>query len=416
MNNDELQILGAQKPKKKNKVVIAIIALVALLAIGGLYYAPSSKQPEKIKTGKKIGESTIVPELQWAVDSLLNAQMTEIGNCLQGQAIVMEVQTGEILAMSGLERNFEGKFQTCKNLGYQQELGSLMKTASLLTLFEKGIDSSYVVHTGEGIWGVSDSWIVKDHNWRRGGYEDLNLARALEVSSNIGIGMPIWKFYKGHESDFFDDLNKMSFGQPDFIDGIEGLKPTTYDSPKDSDWVNKFIIWSAIGYNRKIAPIQMLTFYNAIANDGKMVKPTLKTGEIEIINPQIASKDNIKKMQVILEHVVSQGLGRKAGTPILRVAGKTGTSQVNEYDYYNEVGTPLAEYQLAFCGYFPAEAPKYSIIVSMNKLGLPASGGGMAGVVFSEIVEWMICHEMPTVMVVDEEKGDTTKLTEKMIK
>jgi cell division protein FtsI (penicillin-binding protein 3) len=416
MNNDELQILGAQKPKKKNKVVIAIIALVALLAIGGLYYAPSSKQPEKIKTGKKIGESTIVPELQWAVDSLLNAQMTEIGNCLQGQAIVMEVQTGEILAMVGLERNFEGRFQPCKNFAYQQELGSLMKTASLLTLFEKGIDSSYVVHTGEGIWGVSDSWIVKDHNWRRGGYGDMNLARALEVSSNIGIGVPVWEAYKGHEQDFFDDLNKMSFGQPDFIDGIEGLKPTTYDSPKDSDWVNKFIIWSAIGYNRKIAPIQMLTFYNAIANDGKMVKPTLKTGEIEIINPQIASKDNIKKMQVILEHVVSQGLGRKAGTPILRVAGKTGTSQVNEYDYYNEVGTPLAEYQLAFCGYFPAEAPKYSIIVSMNKLGLPASGGGMAGVVFSEIVEWMICHDMPTVLVVDEEKNDTTKLTEKMIK
>jgi cell division protein FtsI (penicillin-binding protein 3) len=244
----------------------------------------------------------------------------------------------------------------------------------------------------------------------------VNLARALEVSSNIGISVAVWKFYKGHESDFFGDLNKMSFGQPDFIDGIEGLKPTTYDSPQNSDWVNKFIIWSAIGYNRKIAPIQMLTFYNAIANDGKMVKPTLKTGEIEIINPQIASKDNIKKMQVILEHVVSQGLGRKAGTPILRVAGKTGTSQVNEYDYYNEVGTPLAEYQLAFCGYFPAEAPKYSIIVSMNKLGLPASGGGMAGVVFSEIVEWMICHDMPTVLVVDEEKNDTTKLTEKMIK
>ena len=246
-----------------------------------------------------------------------------------------------------------------------------------------------------------------------GGYEDLNLARALEVSSNIGIGMPIWKFYKGHESDFFDDLNKMSFGQPDFIDGIEGLKPTIYDSPKDSDWVNKLIIWSAIGYYRKIAPIQMLTFYNAIANDGKMVKPTLKTGEIEIINPQIASKDNIKKMQVILEHVVSQGLGVKAGTPILRVAGKTGISEIEEYDYYNEVGTPLAEYQVAFCGYFPADAPKYSIIVSMNKLGLPASGGRMAGVVFHDIVEWMICHDMLTVMVIDEEKGDTTKITEK---
>jgi cell division protein FtsI (penicillin-binding protein 3) len=412
MNNDELQILGAEKPKKKNKVVITIISLVVLLAIGGIYYALSSKQPEKIKSGKKMGEPTIVPELQWAVDSLLNAQMAEIGNCLQGQAIVMEVQTGEILAMSGLERNFEGKFQTCKNFVYQQELGSLMKTASLLTLFEKGIDSSYVVHTGEGIWGVSDSWIVKDHNWRRGGYGDMNLARALEVSSNIGIGVPVWEAYKGHEQDFFDDLNKMSFGQPDFIDGIEGLKPTTYDSPKDSDWVNKFIIWSAIGYNRKIAPIQMLTFYNAIANDGKMVKPTLKTGEIEILNPQIASKDNIKKMQVILEHVVSQGLGRKAGTPILRVAGKTGTSQVNEYDYYNEVGTPLVEYQLAFCGFFPADAPKYSMIVSINKLGLPASGGGMAGVVFHDIMNWIITHDLLPLLIIDDETNDTIQITE----
>jgi len=217
------------------------------------------------------------------------------------------------------------------------------------------------------------------------------LARALVVSSNIGIGMSIWEFYKGHEQDFFDDLNNMSFGQPDFIDGIEGLKPTTYDSPKDSEWVNKFVIWSAIGYNRKIAPIQMLTFYNAIANDGKMVKPTLKTGEIEIINPQIASKDNIKKMQVILDHVVSQGLGRKAGSPIMRVAGKTGTSQVGEYDFGEE--NYVTEYQLAFCGYFPADKPKYSMIVSINKLGLPASGGGMAGVVFSSIAEWMITHE-----------------------
>ena len=395
MIDDELQVLGAEKKQQKyNKVKVTIVALVALLAIGGgiCYYAISPKQPEKIKTGKKVGDPTIVPELQATVDSILNANMTEIGNCLQGQAIVMEVQTGEILAMSGLERNFEGKFQPCKNFAYQQELGSLMKTASLLTLFERGIDSSYVVHTGKGVWNVGDGWIMKDHNWLRGGYEDVNLARALEVSSNIGISMPIWKFYKGREQDFFDDLNKMSFGQPDFINGIEGLKPTTYDSPKDSDWVNKFIIWSAIGYNRKIAPIQMLTFYNAIANDGKMVKPTLKTGEIEIINPQIASKDNIKKMQVILDHVVSQGLGRKAGSLIIRVAGKTGTSQVGEYEFGED--TYVTEYQVSFCGYFPADKPKYSMIVSINKLGLPASGGGMAGTLFHDISEWMFDNGM----------------------
>ena len=157
----------------------------------------------------------------------------------------------------------------------------------------------------------------------------------------------------------------------------------------------------------------MLTFYNAIANDGRMVKPTLKTGEIEIINPQIASKDNIKKMQVILEHVVSQGLGRRAGTPIMEVAGKTGTSQVREYEFGEE--NYVNEYQLAFCGYFPADEPMYSMIVSMNKMGLPASGGGMAGPVFRAILEQMVIHGMPTLFVVDEERNDTTMVDEEYL-
>ena len=408
MNNDDVQILGERRNlNKRDKKKIAVVLLataVALCAVFCLFLY--SKQPEIAE--KEKGDSTIIPELQAAVDSLLNAELTEI-NGLQGQVIVMEVHTGEILAMVGLERNFEGKFQPCKNFAYQQELGSLMKTASLLTLFERGIDSSYVVHTGAGVWGVDNNLVMKDHNWRRGGYENVNLARALEVSSNIGIGMPVWESFKGHEQDFFDDLNKMSFGQPDFIDGIERLKPANYDSPKDSDWVNKFIIWSAIGYNRKIAPIQMLTFYNAIANDGKMVKPTLKTGEIEIINPQIASKDNIKKMQVILDHVVSQGLGKKAGSPLLRVAGKTGTAQVAIYDFGED--KDVYEYHVAFCGYFPADEPKYSMIVSMNKLGLPASGGGMAGVVFHNVTEWMIAHGILPLSIVDEATSDTIKIT-----
>lgn len=415
MRDDELQVLGkAHKLSKKEKWLISITAILLLLLCVGigivLHCSFSPQQTVKIKTGKKIGDPTILPELQATVDSILNAKMTEFENCLQGQAIVMDVQTGEILALVGSERNFEGKLQPCKNFAYQQELGSLMKTASLLALFEMGIDSTYVVHTGTGVWEIDDSWVVKDHNWRRGGYEDMNLARALEVSSNIGIGMPIWKFYKGQEQDFFDDLNKMSFGQPDFIDGIEGLTPTSYVSPKDSDWVNPYIIWSAIGYNRKIAPVQMLTFYNAIANDGKMVKPTLKTGEIEIINPQIASKDNIKKIQVILDHVVSQGLGRKAGSLMIRVAGKTGTSQVGEYDFGEDIF--VTEYQVAFCGYFPADKPRYSMIVSINKLGLPASGGGMAGVVFHDIMNWMITHDLLPLSIIDDETNDTIHITE----
>ena len=143
------------------------------------------------------------------------------------------------------------------------------------------------------------------------------------------------------------------------------------------------------------------------------MKPTLKVGKVEVINPQIASKKNIKLMQETLEHVVSRGLGRKAGTPLILVAGKTGTSHVNEY-YEGEAF--VTEYQLAFCGYFPADAPKYSMIVSMNKLGLPASGGGMAGALFHEITEWMITHDMPPVLMIDKEKNDTIRITEDNIK
>ena len=414
MIDDELQVLGEpRKLSKRDRWKIAIVLIAIAVALSaGFYWYLTPQQPEKIKSGKIIGESTIIPELQTAVDSILNEQMTEIGNCLQGQAIVMEVQTGEILAMVGLERNFEGKFQSCKNFAYQQELGNLMHTVSLLAVLETGeAKLSDIVHTGVGVCPVEDGYEMKDHNWRRGGYGSITLGTALEVSSNVGISLAVNKAFGNNNQAFFDILDKMSFGQPDNIEGIDGLNPTSYSSPKDKDWANWKLWWNAIGYERKIAPIQMLTFYNAIANNGKMVKPTLKTGEIEIINPQIASKANIDSMQVVLEHVVSQGLGRKAGTPILKVAGKTGTSQIEEYDYYNEVGTPLANYQLAFCGYFPADKPKYSMIVSMNKLGLPASGGGMAGVVFHNIVEWMIAHGMPSLAVIDEMTNDTINIS-----
>ena len=385
MNNDELQILGTEQRKGHTwKWIVAAVCVVLSIACYFIYNRCNSTEHSLPMSQEG---STISPALQHAADSLLNDKLTEI-NGLQGQVIIMNVHTGEILAMAGRERNFEGKFQPCQNFAYQQELGSLMKTASLLIALETGkakLDD--VVDTGNGVWEIDEDRIFKDHNWRRGGYGELTLDRVLEVSSNIGISKVIWDLFKGHEQDFFNKLDSMSFGQPNSIEGIEGLRPNSYNSPKDSDWVNKDIIWSAIGYNRKIAPIQMLTFYNAIANNGKMVKPTLVSGTTKVINEQIAKKENIALMQQTLEHVVSQGLGRRAGSPNFKVAGKTGTSQVNEY--YDGDNT-VSEYQVAFCGYFPADKPKYSMIVSLNKLGLPASGGGMAGTLFHEISEHII--------------------------
>lgn len=390
MRNDDFQVLGVERKKRqRNRWLFVMLTVVAVgIAVGlGVYWATS---PKTVRTGKRMGDSTIIPELQAVADSLLNAELTLIDG-LQGQAIVMEVETGEILAMVGRERKFDGTFQPCENFAYQQEQGSVAKAASLLAVLETGkMKLSDEVETAGGVWPVDEGQLMRDHNWRRGGYGKISLERVLAVSSNIGMGQAVDKAFHDNQQQFFDLLDKMSFGQPDSIEGINGLKPSIYSSPKDGDWSNWKLWWSAVGYERKMAPIQMLTFYNAIANNGKMVKPTLKTGMVEIINPQIASKANIDSMQVALEHVVSRGLGKKAGSPFVGVAGKTGTSQVGVYDFGQD--SSVDEYLLSFCGYFPADAPRYSIIVSLNKLGLPASGGGMAGVLFHNIVEWMIQH------------------------
>ena len=409
MNNDEMQVLG--KRREINKREFVTIVLVSLLVLAALVWCGMMLHQhygtEELKERKPIG-STIVPELQQTVDSILTAEM-EMIYAEQGQVIVMEVQTGKILAMVGKERRFDGRYTSCENFAYQQEPGATMMAAALLALLETGeVELTDVVEGEDGIWNA-DGYDMKDHNWRRGGYGKMTLERALEVSSNIGISKMIRKVFRGKELRYFELLDKMSFGRPYAIEGITGLSPMVSCSPKDSTWASYQLLWNSIGYERKMAPIQMLTFYNAIANNGCMVKPTLRDEEkTMVINQQIASKKSIMDLQIALEHVVSQGLGRKAGTPILRVAGKTGTAQATSR-YEDE---DITEYHVSFCGYFPADAPKYSIIVSMNKLGLPASGGGMAGHVFHDIVEWMLCHDMPTILVYDEETGDTLKLKE----
>ena len=163
-------------------------------------------------------------------------------------------------------------------------------------------------------------------------------------------------------------------------------------TPKDNGWNKKELAWLTIGYNQLVYPFQMLTIYNAIANDGKMVKPMLYKGETKVINPQIASKENVDSIQMALTMVVKEGLGKPAGSEKVQVAGATGTSQISILGEETETKS-LMEYSVEFCGFFPADNPKYSIIVSMNKRGLPASGGLMAGSVFSEIVDFMMERE-----------------------
>jgi cell division protein FtsI (penicillin-binding protein 3) len=182
----------------------------------------------------------------------------------------------------------------------------------------------------------------------------------------------------------------------------------------------------SIGYETQIAPINTVSFYNAIANNGKMMQPrfikqVLKNGEVVreyepvVLKRQIAKPKAIKTMQTILEHVVSQGLGRKAGSPLFKVAGKTGTAQVA--DQYGGYHSGITRYWLSFAGYFPADNPRYSCIVCIKKSGLPASGGGMSGVVFHHIAEGVMArhlklsiddaHDEQSVIVPDVKNGNT---------
>lgn len=165
------------------------------------------------------------------------------------------------------------------------------------------------------------------------------------------------------------------------LQGISNLKPARFVTPKDTRWTNTAFAWFSIGYNQLIAPIQTLTFYNAIANNGKMVQPQLYKDSTVVINPQIASKSNIDSLRRVLSYNITDGLGKPAYSDKVKIAGMQGTVQLEDDSYVVE-----------FCGYFPAENPQYTIIVSINKMGLPASGSLMAGDTFRHIIDTLITH------------------------
>lgn len=323
--------------------------------------------------------STIDSTLQVKVTSILENKLSEL-NALSGQTIIMEVQTGHIKAMVGLESTDSANYQPCENFSQAYE-SALIHPISILAALETGkVKLSDTVDVGNGIYSVQDREL-KDHNWHRGGYGEISIKQGLASSSNIAVYKTMKKAFGNDAQAYFKLLNNMSYGKPDSIAGIANLKPAYFVTPKDSGWSDTAFAWFCIGYNQTITPIQMLTFYNAIANSGKMVQPQLYKDSTTVINPQIASQANIDNLKQALEYVVTDGLGQPAKSDKVQVAGQTGTIQLEDGSYIVE-----------FCGYFPANAPQYSIIVSIHKDGLPASGGLMAGDVFKQITEYIFIY------------------------
>jgi cell division protein FtsI (penicillin-binding protein 3) len=239
--------------------------------------------------------------------------------------------------------------------------------------------------------------MMKDHNWHRGGYHTIDVAHCLKYSSNVGVSRFIDDNYHKNPEKFVEGLHRIGIGAPLNLPFVGSAEPRIRMPEKNrSNWSKTALAWMSIGYETQIPPISTVTFYNAIANNGVMVKPKfvkaiVKDGEVieeiptEVINPAIASPKTIEQIQVILEKVVSEGLGKQAGSKQFHVSGKTGTAQVSQGAGGYKTGT--MQYLVSFCGYFPSENPQYSCIGAIQKPGLPASGGLLAGSVFSKIAE-----------------------------
>ena len=316
--------------------------------------------------------STIDSTLQVNATAILESKLSEI-NAQSGQVIIMEVQTGQIKALVGLTRKDSTNYQSCENFSVWQSTG-LMHPISLLAALETGkVKLSDKVDTGNGIYQIHGREL-KDHNWHRGGYGELTIQEGLAASSNIAIYKTMEKAFGDNPQTFFDLLANMSYGKPDSINGIASLQPYKI--------TEKNITWNCIGYEQLISPIQVLTFYNAIANNGKMIQPQLYKDSVVVINPQIASRASIDSLKKALVFNITDGLGQPAKSDKVLVAGMQGTSSLST----NEDSTKNM-YAVEFCGYFPTDNPKYSIIVSINKTGLPASGGLMAGDAFRQFVD-----------------------------
>jgi len=375
--------------------------------------------------------TTIDVGMQDLAERALVDELKEI-NGEMGVAILMEVKTGDVKAIVNMTRGQDGNYYEMMNnaISYRCEPGSVFKVASFLVALDDGvIDTTMTIPTGCGVMEMHGR-PMKDHNWRRGGYGTINVARALEVSSNIGVSYLIDKYYGRNPKKYVEGLYRIGIHE-DLKLPLVGYHtplirmPDTKTRDRSKYWSKTTLPWMSIGYETQIAPINTVAFYNAIANNGKMMQPRfvkqlLKNGEVikefepVVLKERIAKPHAIKTMQTILEHVVSQGLGKKAGSKSFKVAGKTGTAQVA--DQYGGYHSGITRYWLSFAGFFPADNPRYTCIVCIKKSGLPASGGGMSGVVFHHIAEGVMAQSLKrsvddarderSVMTPDVKKGD----------
>ncbi|QAA81601.1 PASTA domain-containing protein [Aequorivita sp. H23M31] len=339
--------------------------------------------------------STINVNIQDIAHHALLKQM-EYYEAEHGSVIVMEVSTGEIKAISNLGRTSNGMYYEKLNyaIGESHEPGSTFKVMALMAALEdKVIDTSTVIDTGNGVKMFYGRTIRDSH---RGGFGKISAARALEVSSNIGLATIIDDNYSKNPNKFINRLKSWHLNEKTGV-AIKGEGEPMIPEPGGKKWSKNALPSMSYGYNLSLTPLQTLTFYNAIANNGVMVKPRflkevrvwnekVTVYDTQVINPKICSDETLAQIKTILENTVKRGTGRSLYSPDFSMAGKTGTAQA---EYWMADWASNRRYISSFAGFFPVENPKYSCIVIIHKPSTKKGfyGGDVSGPVFKRIAQ-----------------------------
>jgi cell division protein FtsI (penicillin-binding protein 3) len=340
--------------------------------------------------------TTIDIDIQDVAENALLKQLIR-HEARHGTAVLMEVSTGEIKAIVNLERNSKGQYKESYNyaIGESRAPGSTFKLASIIALLEDGyVDLQDTVDTGNGEIMYYDQKIV---DTKIGGHGIITVQEVFEVSSNVGISKLVTEYYTGNEEKFINRLYEMNLNNRLGVD-IKGEGKPEIKYPGDKLWSGVSLPQMSIGYEVRLTPLQTLTLYNAIANNGKMVKPKfvkglmyhgdwVKSFDSEVLKQSICSRSTLRKVKVMLEGVVERGTARNLKNDNYKIAGKTGTAQIaNKESGYKDKSR--ISYQASFAGYFPADNPKYSCIVVVNAPSRNVYYGNLvAGPVFKEIAD-----------------------------
>ncbi len=332
-------------------------------------------------------------------------------SALSGSAILMEVETGKVLAMCNLEDSTRsGRYQEARNMAVSDmsEPGSTFKVASMLVALNDGVVSpDDIIDVGNGTWRVGGQ-TIRDHNYHRGGYGKITASEVIAYSSNVGTAQIIQRHYASRPDEYSDKIRALGFGY-DLAFEIPGYARARIRKKSENPkrWDGTTLAWMSYGYITQIPPLYTVAFFNAIANGGRYMRPYLvreiraadgtliQQREPTVMIEQIARPEAIAQVQGMLRLVVEKGTGRNVRSQVVPISGKSGTAVIARGGSYR--GEDGKSYEVSFCGYFPSDKPKYTMMVVLREpsTAFAASGGTMAGAVLKTLAEAIVSMETP---------------------